>query len=227
MPFLVIRAAPATSYTTALSLTENPISEAGNWINGKADAVINNDVRTVSGIACATSFNNPSGPFDDSICILNPDKFAIPANQTVTVVVFRAGGYTPSANHEINIFLRGKFTPSHISGYEVNLSLTGQYGFIMLWKGTGNTSLTNFQQLTAISHPNLADGDIIEASIIGTVITVRHNPGTGFVTLGTYDTVNDFSLYGFIWSTGNPGMDFWVESGGTLTSAGITSFIVS
>ena len=88
-----------------------------------------------------------------------------------------------------------------ISGYEVNLSLKGDYGFIVLWKGLTNTLLSSFTQLTAISHPVLNDGDVVEASISGTTITVRHNPGTGFVTLGsTTDST---------WSSGNPGVDYW------------------
>lgn len=208
---------PPTFYSTLFNATENPLSESGNWLNGKTYGINNQDIQTSSGNACATAINNPAGPFDDSIAILNPAKFAIGANQLVTVTVARTGGYTPTNNHEINGFLRGTIIPGvGIKGYEINLSLKGDYGFIVRWEGTTNTLLSSFTSLTSISHPVLNDGDVIEYSVTGTTILVRHNPGTGFVTLGsTTDST---------WATGTPGIDFWAESGSTLASAGVKDF---
>src|SRR5579863_9874268 len=44
----------ARTYTTRFPLTENPISEGGNRINGKKDALDWTDVRTISGFAFGT-----------------------------------------------------------------------------------------------------------------------------------------------------------------------------
>jgi hypothetical protein len=205
-----------TSFNSLFNATENPVSESAVWLNGKANAVINNDVQTTGGIACATAINNPAGPFDDSIAILNPARVAIGPNQSVTVTVSRTAAYTPTNNHEINLFLRGAMVAGSIRGYEVNLSLKGDYGFIVLWLGGGNTSLSFFVSLTSISHPALVDGDVIYAEIVGTVITVKLNGST----LGTYDTAGDTTK----WSSGSPGIDFWAETGSTLTSAGVKDF---
>lgn len=206
-----------TSFSSLFNGTENPVSESAVWLNGKAYGVNNQDVQTTAGIACATAINNPAGPFDDSIAILNPSRVAIGPNQLVTMTVARTVSYTPTNNHEINGFLRGTIIPGvGIKGYEINLSLKGDYGFIVRWEGTTNALLSSFTSLTSISHPVLNDGDIIEYSMIGTTILVRHNPGTGFVTLGsTTDST---------WTSGNPGIDFWAETGSTLASAGVKDF---
>lgn len=206
-----------TSFSTTFSATENPISESGTWLNGAANATLWNNVRTTAGIACATAFNNPAGPYDDSIAILNPSVIAIGPDQLITATVFRAGAYAPTANHEINLFLRGAFSSGSIRGYEINLSLTGAYGYIVIWFGGGNSNLSFFSQLTPISHPNLVDGDVITAQMVGTVITVKLN---GSTTLGTYDTVSDSVK----WASGSCGQDYWAEAGATLVNAGLTSF---
>lgn len=108
------------------------------------------------------------------------------------------------------------FPGTGIGGYEINLSLKGDYGFIVLWKGLTNTVLSSFQQLTALSHPVLADGDTLYAEIVGTVITAKVNGSS----IGSYDTSGD----AIKWASGMPGVDYWAETGSTLTSAGLTSF---
>jgi len=53
--FLLPAPAAATrkhgTYTTEFRLTESPISEGGNWINGKAAGLDWSDVATVTGLA--------------------------------------------------------------------------------------------------------------------------------------------------------------------------------
>lgn len=209
---LVLRAPAITSYSTNFDLTENPLREGGRWFEGKTDYLTNNDIRSASGVAIATAFNNPAGPFDDSIALING---AFGNNQSISGTVFRAGGYTPPANHELNLFLRGGLNGSFLRGYELNLSLNGDYGFFMLWKGLTNTVVTSFTQLASISHPSLSDGDVVYFEIVGTVLTAK----VGVTTIGTYDTSGD----AIKWSSGLPGIDEWAEAGATLANAGFTS----
>ncbi|PYX51407.1 MAG: ATP-dependent DNA ligase, partial [Acidobacteria bacterium] len=88
---LTVSTGPVNSYTTNFSLTENPISEAGKWINGKATGLDWADVRTTPGLAfgaqTATAIN------DDSTAVLTgtwgPDQtaqatvFTINQNSTI------------------------------------------------------------------------------------------------------------------------------------------------
>ena len=43
--------AAARTYTTSFPRAENPISEGGNWVNGKTDGLVWADVATTNGIA--------------------------------------------------------------------------------------------------------------------------------------------------------------------------------
>jgi hypothetical protein len=58
----------AKSYTTSFLLTENPISEGGNWINGKAVGLDWANVQTTPGLAFGTETG--SGGYDDSTALL-------------------------------------------------------------------------------------------------------------------------------------------------------------
>lgn len=205
-------------YSTNFDTDENPLSEGGRWQNGGSFYGTNNNIRALSGAAVATAFNSASGPYDDSIALLTPSRFNIGLNHRISGTVFRAGGYSPTANHECNLFVRGGQNGLFLRGYELNLSLTGQYGYIVLWKGLTNTLLSSFVQLTAITHPALNDGDVISFDAFGTVLTAR----LGATVLGTYDTVSDPIKYG----DGTPGPDIWAEPGTTLASAGFTAISV-
>src|SRR5664279_834065 len=71
-------AAQARTYSTNLPLAENPVSESGNWINGKANGLDWSDVKTAGGLAFGTE--SGSGGYDDSTAILTgtwgPDQTA-------------------------------------------------------------------------------------------------------------------------------------------------------
>jgi hypothetical protein len=94
------------SYSTAFSLTENPISEGSNWYNGGADG-------------------------NDSIAIL---KGTWKADQTAQATVYvngPSGTYSP----EVELFLRGSIQSHSATGYEINFSASGNYQQIVRWNG--------------------------------------------------------------------------------------------
>ena len=63
----------SSGYTTLFALLENPITEGGNWINGRAAGIDWNNVETVSGVALGTQdarTKKGSSAYDDSVALL-------------------------------------------------------------------------------------------------------------------------------------------------------------
>ncbi len=121
------------SYTTSFPLTETPISESGNWINGKANGLDWANVVTTPGLAMGTE--SGAGGFDDSTALLTGSWGP---NQTATATV-------RSVNQNSNILRRGReilprsSISAHInSGYEINfrcLASGTTYIQIVRWNG--------------------------------------------------------------------------------------------
>src|SRR5438876_7626560 len=65
---LIVAAVPleARTYSTSFPLTENPISENGNWINGATNGISWHDVRTTTNLA----FGTDSGGTSDSTALV-------------------------------------------------------------------------------------------------------------------------------------------------------------
>src|SRR6476646_10753489 len=59
----------ARTYTTQFGLTENPISEGGNWINGKANGADWADVSTTNGLAIGLESGFTG--YDDATAVLS------------------------------------------------------------------------------------------------------------------------------------------------------------
>jgi chitodextrinase len=196
-------------YTTNFPLTENPISEGGNWINGKTDGVDWGDVRTTPGLAFGTN----AGGFADSTAILDgswgPDQMAQATVHSVN--------QTDNIYEEVELRLRSTILAHSNTGYEINFrcSKTGNtYSQIVRWNGP----LGNFTYLWASSGSQygVANGDVVKATMIGNVITTYLNGvQLAQVTDNTY-------------ATGNPGMGFYL-SGATGVNAdyGFTNFTAS
>jgi hypothetical protein len=190
------------SYDTMFPLTENPISEGGNWINGKAVGLDWNNVQTISGRAYGAVIVSS---YNDDIAVLNT-TFA--ADQYAQGTVYRAAGYAPSGNHEIELLLRFKITAHDARGYEV------------LWGGGGGTAngeisivrwngpLGDYTGLARTTIAPAVDGDVLRAEIIGSVIKVYRNGS--LVLTGPSNTT---------WTDGQPGVGFWPTDRGGVTSS--------
>ncbi len=175
--------------------------EGGAWRNGRAVGLDWSDVQSDGGIAFATAFNLPP-PYDDSIAFLS--GFA--ADHFIEGVVFKAPGYAPAVNHEIELFVRGDISSHNARGYEVNVQSNGAYSEIVRWEGP----LNMYTPLTT-TGPGLGtpvNGDLIRAEVRGTVITVYKN---GSFAMSATDSV---------FTTGNPGVGFWCRPSGTLDRYG-------
>lgn len=189
-----------TSYQTNFDGTENPLRET-IWLNG-GDFGVWHNVQALNGHACASSFNVDP---DDSSAYLDPTKHAISVDHKVTTTVHRATSYNPGVGHESQHFLRALGGASSFRGYECIYPVDGTSGCqCVKWNGA-------FNDFTVLSGTNsngaaINDGDSIQSEIKTNVIKMRQNGTQVF-------TVTD-STY----STGNPGIAFFVRSGATLES---------
>ena len=198
------------SYTTNLSLTENPISEGGKWINGKVTGLDWANVRTTPGLAFGTEPDNVN--YDDSTAILvgawAPSQMAQATVHTVN--------QTSSVFEEVELRLHTSISAHSITGYEINFRCTSdgtQYVQIVRWNGP----LGDFNYVASTTGPGLHNGDVVKATIIGTTITAYVN--------GTQVVQGSDSTY----TTGSPGMGFYIQGGSVSQESdyGFTSFTAS
>ena len=200
---------PATqkSYTTNFPLTENLISEGGNWINGGAVGLDWTNVRTTAGLAFGTEYG--SGGFDDSTAVLTGTWNA---DQMAQAVVHSVNQKADPTFEEVELRLRTTITDRTITGYEVNFRCTSdgsQYVQIVRWNGP----LGSFTYVNTTPGPGIHDGDILKATLIRTTITVYIN--NQMVLQGTDGT----------YMTGSPGIGFFLRgTTGVNGDYGFTSF---
>ena len=183
------------SYTTAFPLTENPISEGGNWINGQTDGLDWHDMSTTPGLAIG---HQSGSSYTDGTALLTG---AWGPNQTVEAVV-HAVNPKDSCYQEVEMRLRSTLTPHSCTGYEISFKATktsGAYLIIVRWNGP----LGDFTYLvnTSGAQYGVTEGDVVKATIVGNVITAYLNGlQVGTATDTTY-------------ATGSPGMGMNLETG--------------
>jgi hypothetical protein len=200
------------SFSTTFSATENPISEGAIWLNGLADGLDWNNIRTSGGNALPTHVNVSSPPFDDNIACLKTSFKTFANNQYAQATVFKDAGH--AGNCEIEILVRWAISAHTARGYEVYWNTTAANPQLVIWNG----ALNDFLPLASgTGGGGIVDGDLVRVEISGTVVTVKKN-GT---TVLTYDTVSD----GTKWSSGQPGIGLNPFSpNGDTTTAGWKDF---
>jgi hypothetical protein len=204
---LTVNSGAQETYSTTFPLTENPISESGNWINGGTVGLDWSNVQTTGGVK-AWGTQVPSGQgYNDSIAVL---KGSWGTDESVTVV----SAIQPSATNEIEIILHGTITAHNAQLYEVTCSLG--YQGMAKWLGPlgSFTGIGTFN--TGVSCP------------AGTVYTATATTnGDGSVTLNAYingTLVNTYTDTSSPYTGGSPGIGFWIGSSGNNNDAGISSF---
>jgi len=201
----------AHNYWTTFSLTEDPISESGRWINGGAIGLNWTNVSSSSGLAIGHQIG---ASYTDATAVLGgtwgPD-------QRVTAAVY-ATNPIDACYQEVEMRLRTVVSPLSITGYEVSYksSLTASaYLIIVRWNGL----LGDFTVLldTRGTQFGVTTGDVVSATIAGNVITAYKNG----VQMGQA-VDNTFT-------SGSPGMGFNLENAapgcaGTNGNYGFTNF---
>jgi hypothetical protein len=198
-------------YTTKFPLTENPISDGGNWINNKAVGLDWADVQTTPGLAFGTQ--SGSNGYDDSTALLTGTWRS---DQTVEAAVHSVN-QNDNIYEEVELRLRSSLSAHKATGYEINFRCSktaNAYTQIVRWNGP----LGNFTYLDSRggSKYGVANGDTVKATIVGNVITVYIN---GAQVLQATD--NTFA-------SGSPGMGFFLQGAtGVNGDFGFTDFSAS
>ena len=222
--------ASVRSYRTNFQLDEDPISEGGMWINGRDDGIDWCNVISRNGVAYGevsrmgvaerrveqgnlspTEAAAPEGDYDDPTALLTG---AWGKNQTVKARVF-SQNQTEQYFQEVEIRLRSTIAPHSCTGYEVFwrcLKTENAYAEIVRWNG----KVGDFTSLRKLIGPQygVMDGDLVEASIVGTVIKGYIN---GVEVISATDDAFD---------SGNPGLGFNFFVGNTNVDHGFTYYEV-
>ena len=158
------------TYTTQFDGVEAPLSEGGRWSNHGLDWT---DINKEGGLAYGTQNGLEAGArrYADSYAVLSgfpPDQEAWGEAYIVKP--------DPSCNQEIEILLRWTSTPHCTTGYECFARCTddtSSYLQIVRWNGP----LGDFTYIADLHGPGygLKNGDILKASVTGSVITVYVN----------------------------------------------------
>lgn len=223
-------AAVVRSYATSFERDEDPISEGGMWINGRADGIDWIDIISGNGVGygavsrmgaaerrgeqgnlSADPDAEPEGDYDDPTGVLagdwGPDQYA-------KGVVF-SRNQTEDYFQEVELRLRSSITPHSCTGYEVFwrcLKTENAYAEIVRWNGKRG-DFTSLARAVG-SQYGVQDGDIVEASITGSVIKSYIN---GVLVLEATDDV---------FTEGSPGIGFNFGVGDTNVDHGFRHFEV-
>ena len=115
-PLIASAATGYGTYTTNFPLTESPISEGGNWINGGTTGLDWGNVHTTGGTA--EGVGPASAAYSDPTAVL---AGSWGPNQTVTATVYSNGVEDKPAqgyDKEVEIRLRTSISAHSITGYE-------------------------------------------------------------------------------------------------------------
>lgn len=202
-PIEAVSSPHVKTYATNFPLREDPISEDGRWIDGRAAGLDWGHVATDRGRAVGYA---GKARYADSLALLTGNWGP---NQMVEVVVDKRRVHSWP---EVSMRLRSSLSPHRCTGYEISSSVKGDrsYLIIVLWNGP----LADFTYLLNVSGPKYGAiaGDVLKATIVGNVITVYKNG----VEIGR---VTDDSF-----ASGQPGFGF---NEGTNGDYGITRFSAS
>jgi len=200
-------------YTTTFPLTENPLSENGNWIGGKATGLAWSDFQSTPGLTFGEQLGTNSPMTDDAIALLTGTWGP---NQTVQATV-KTINQNDSIFEELEIRLRSTITANSSTGYECNFSARSSanaYVQIVRWNGPLN-NWTLIDSTGGTSHA-LNNGDTIKCTISGSTITAYIN---GVQKLQVTDST---------YSSGNPGIGAFLNgTTGVNGDYGFTSLTVS
>ena len=219
------------SYQTTFKTNEMPLSEGGLWLNGRKDGIDWADVLVKNGraygevtrmtarekrveqadLGAGAVSGVAEGDYDDPTAVLvgNWGK-----NQYARARVF-SKKQTNKYFQEVEIRLRSSMKPHWCDGYEVFFRClkTGEgYAEIVRWNGKIG-DFTSLKKLIGKQY-GVKDGDLIEASIVGSAIK-------GYINGKEMISATDGKI-----KSGSPGIGFNFFVGNTNVDHGLTSFEV-
>ncbi len=205
------------TFKTSFNTDENPISENGNWINGRASGIDWSDVSTLNGLAIGHQKGDVH--YVDATALLTGEWGA---DQIAMATVYADKTYFRDYP-EVELRLRSSLSAHICSGYEIAFSVAGKtekaYLILVRWNGP----VGDFTYLKDLKGPQygVRNGDVIKAEIKGSTITAYIN---GMEMAHVTDSV---------YRSGNPGMGFnfdWAGQAGpegTNEGYGFTDFFAT
>lgn len=185
-------------YSTTFPLTENPISEASNWINGGTTGLDWTNARITPGKIFGTQPGDSANIYDDSVACLS----GVWGNdQAVEATIFVTAA-PPICCGEVELHLRRTITANNSRGYEVTASIVpgNPYLSINWWPGAKATQNSDFGTMLPVITSYCVDGDVLGATVVGNLFTIYKN---GIAQFSTTDT--QFP------TGGSPGLGFFVS----------------
>jgi hypothetical protein len=204
--------AKAKTYNTLFPLTEDPISEGGNWINGLTTGLDWNNCKSPGNKAVGATGSTSLG-YDDPTAILTGTWGA---NQTVSATVFVINRQVDFYG-EVELRVRSGISANSCTGYEIIFSArddSSAYCQIVRWNGPIN-DFTYVKKISG-SQCHISTGDVVKATIFGN--TIRAYINNVEILSGTDGT----------FASGNPGIGFYFTGKtGSIEDFGFTSFSAS
>lgn len=212
------------------TLTENPISQGGTWVNGATTGIDWGDVQTTPGFFFGDKESAGCSGGSPTLCT---DSTAVVTgtwspNQAVQTVV-KVNTVTSTVGREVEDRLLTTITAHSIKGYEINYSCATSTLYFQLVRWNG--ALGSFDQLDQ-GNPSTActTGDVMTArsSVSGgtVIITFAINGVAQTFTNCSCTNPHDSSTtpgHSAI-LTGNPGIGFFDSLDTNFNDAGFSSF---
>lgn len=193
------------SFSTTFSGTENPISEGGAWVkSGLTDGIDWKAVKTAGGLASGTQVA-PFTNYDDSLALLSGFR-PIHRVSCVLHVANQGARNAGTSSHEVEILLRSDITANSVFLYECNIGYSGATGFYSQIIKIDGTFIPAGQMDGGNTTPDVFDGDIFTAEIIGTTTPTINS----YLNGSLIQTATDNGSYvGAAYTTGQPGIGFF------------------
>ena len=229
---LRVNAGTQQTYSTSFQLTENAISEGGNWVGGQsAGGNLWGNIQTNGSLAFGVSEPTQYG---DPIAVLTGTWNSAQSATAVVKIVS-----TPrTCCHEVELHLRMTISAGSITGYEVLCPVHTSPGYglqVVRWNGPNARYVYIGGSSGAVQCVN---GDVLMASATGTnptTITVYRNGSLvgNFCDDGKAPNGTN-SCNGFIYSgpggaagpftSGTPGIGFYNNSDSNWSNFGFSTF---
>jgi hypothetical protein len=189
------------SYSTSFASSEFPISEGGKWFNNGA---LWTKVRSAGGLAYGSNGANDS--YDDSYAYLS----GFGPNQEAQGVIYVSPALTGTP-HEVELLLRWADSATTARGYECLFNFQGGVQ-IVRWNGPfGDFTVLSANGPGSLGR-NLVTGDVIRATIVGSVITMYINGAQRYQATDSR------------WTSGQPGIGFFKRRSGLNSDFALSSF---
>ncbi len=181
---LGVAAFAQTSYTTNFPATENPVSQGGDWVNGKTNGAAWNNVQTLAGVAMGTQPG--TGIYDDSIAALT-GTWAEAQSASITVAVPSSLG---AQYDEVEVHIHVTIAANSATGYEGYCPVTGSSSAdpmqIVRWNGpkaNSTNSNNGYTVLKGVSGVSCGPGDVLKIADNGAGALTLTKNGNAEVTV--------------------------------------------